>query len=520
MSDAPSPHAPVPTAPEDQPAEDVSELEPFFTLSLDLLCIAGTDGYFKRLNPAWESVLGYEEGELVERPFIEFVHPKDRDATIVEAAKLAQGGHQTVGFQNRYRHRDGSYRWLVWTTSEHDGHLYAVARDITDQKDMEIELLRAKDEAERANRSKSEFLSRMSHELRTPLNAVLGYAQLIELQYEDPKIREATHSIIAGGQHLLTMINEILELARIEGGTLSISLEPVPVMSVLGQALELVRPMAESAGIPIRIDETICEELHVRGDQQRLVQVVVNLLSNAVKYNRVGGSVEVRCASTDDLVGRIEVSDTGGGISEKDQAMLFQPFERFGDPGIEGTGLGLALSKRFVSLMGGTLELIESSPAGSTFAIELATTAGVQARSSSVAKEAVEANLGSRCGTVLYIEDNLSNLRLIESFFATCPNLKLLPSMQGGLGIEMAQQHLPDLILLDVHLPDMPGDQVLERLKSNGATREIPVVVLSADATPRQIEALQRRGAVTYLTKPLNLKELAAVMEGHLPFCD
>jgi len=496
-----------------------AELERFFTVSIDMLCIANSDGYFKRLSPAFSQSLGWTVEEMLTRPFMDFVHPDDVEATLAEVDRQVVAGERVLQFENRYRHKDGSWRVLSWkSVPEEGGYMYAVARDVTEEQEIQVQLRKAKAEADSANLAKSEFLSRMSHELRTPLNSVLGYAQLLDLRYDDPFVKEATRSILKAGKHLLQMIEEVLDLSRIESGTVAVSLEPVNLVEVLHHTAGLLQPMADGSGLKLSIEDRGCEEMHVKADRQRLAQVLINILSNAIKYNRPGGQVLVRCVDHSDSRCRIEISDTGKGIEPRDREHLFKAFQRFGDQNVEGTGLGLVLSQRFVNLMGGTLDLSHSSPEGSTFYIELerAEPAFKQIMPEFGAASA-PAPWARRSGTVLYIEDNLSNMRLLETLFADWKDLTLIPAIQGLVGLEMAREHHPDLILLDLNLPDIPGEKVLERLKSDPGTKSIPVVVLSADATSRQIKALREGGAAEYLTKPLDLHRLFAVLEEFLP---
>jgi len=497
--------------------DKVDELAQFFSVSKDLLCIAGKDGYFKQINKAWERTLGHSEQTLRNRPFLEFVHPEDKDLTVHEMRRLVAGGYECVGFENRYLHRDGSYRWIQWSTTCNGDLIYAAARDVTDQKQMADTLRQAKQAAEEGNRAKSEFLSRMSHELRTPLNAILGFAQLLEMRYDDPQITEAARFILKGGRHLLQMINEVLDLARIESGRMNMSIESVNAAEVLSQAVGLVRPLAETAGIVLFV-EALDETSMAKADRQRLIQVLINLLSNAIKYNKPSGTVRVRCTGESGEKLRFEVTDEGRGISEEDREMLFQPFQRFGDQSIEGTGLGLALSQRFVRQMNGDLILLQSSSGGSTFCIELDRMANrVHELSVLEGGAASGTPLERLSGTVLYVEDNLSNIRLMEVLFANSDRLTLVPATQGQMGLEFAREHKPDLILLDLHLPDLSGAEVLLKLKSDPATQSVPVTILSADASPATAAKLLAAGADEYLTKPLDLERLFEVLEKHLP---
>ncbi len=375
------------------------------------------------------------------------------------------------------------------------------------------ELSEATAEADRANRAKSEFLSRMSHELRTPLNAILGFGQLLQMGALSAKETESVGHILRAGRHLLDLINEVLELSRIEAGRLQLSLEPVPVGETLGQAIQLVQPTATAAGVSVR-PGALDERLHVLADRQRLQQVFLNLLSNAIKYNRPRGMVSTACERVAEDRVRISVTDTGEGIAADKLARLFTPFDRLGAEasGVEGTGLGLTLSKSLVEAMSGTLHVHSEPGTGSTFSVELRVVPGPVARNvSAVHVPAREASARPR--TILYIEDNLSNLRLVEAILRDRPGVTMLSAMQGGVGVDLARDHRPDLILLDRHLPDISGEQVFQRLRDDARTREIPVVMLSADAIAGGIQPLLDAGVRAYLTKPLDVRGLLAVID-------
>ncbi len=372
-------------------------------------------------------------------------------------------------------------------------------------------------EAERANREKNEFLSRMSHELRTPLNAILGFGQLLEMDHLSPDHQESVRYILKAGRHLLTLVDEVLDIARIETGRLVMSPEPVRISDVLQEAVDLVAPTAATRKVRFDGDAAETSQRHVLADRQRLTQVFLNLLSNAVKYNREGGVVTLSCAPT--AGGRlcINVTDTGPGIPPDKMERLFIPFDRLGAEatGVEGAGLGLSLSKRLIESMGGALRAESLPGRGSTFSVELPVVdSPADAADATIHVPYPAASVSAReRRVVLYIEDNLSNLTLIQRLLAHRPEVSVLPAMQGRLGLELAREHRPNLILLDLNLPDISGADVLRGLRERPETRDIPVVVISADITPGQIVRLRDAGARQYLTKPLDVRMFLAVLD-------
>lgn len=392
------------------------------------------------------------------------------------------------------------------------------ALNLVDQRTRALE--EARTTAERANRAKSEFLSRMSHELRTPLNAVLGFAQLLELDDLTPEQVQNVSQIAKGGHHLLDLINEILDITQIETGHMSMSPEAVLVSDVVNDASDLVRLLAEERSVHLLgSDDHACRK-YVFADRQRLKQILLNLLGNGIKYNRQGGSVSISCFEAVHGRLRIQVTDTGPGIPAEQFDKLFAPFERLGaeQTTVEGTGIGLALSRRLAEAMGGTLEVESTVGRGSTFWVEFALVEGPVERFERMGESG---GAGPHVDeearpTVLHIEDNLANVTLVERVLAQRPDVTLIPAMQGRLGLELARQHRPLLILLDLNLADMPGDEVLQQLRSDPATANIPVVMVSADAMPRQVQRLLSSGATAYLTKPIDVRALLKLVDDAL----
>ncbi|MEY2410262.1 MAG: hypothetical protein QOF48_2932 [Verrucomicrobiota bacterium] len=643
----------------------------FFAVSQDLLCILGFDGYFKDVNSAWEKTLGYTKAELLSSPFIEFIHPEDRPATLAAAGQVSEGT-ALIAFENRYRCRDGSSRWFQWNATPviEDRVMYAAARDVTERKHEEAALLKArvlqsaifnsatfsciatdakgviqifnvgaermlgytaaevvnkitpaalhdpqeviaraaalsvecatpiapgfealvfkasrgmediyeltkvrkdgsrfpavvsvtalrdaqdgiigylliatdntarqqveedrkrferalretnvklelaKSVAEKANLAKSDFLSSMSHELRSPLNAILGFAQLMESASPAPTASQAKSiaQILQAGWYLLKLINEVLDLAVIESGKLSLSTEAVSLAEVMSECQSMMEPQAQLHGVRMTFPQ-FDEPLFVSADRTRLKQIVINLVSNAIKYNRNEGSVVVECSVTGPERIRISVRDTGMGLPPGKLAQLFSPFNRLGQEtgSIAGTGIGLVVSKRLTELMGGVMGVESIVGVGSTFWCEMISAEEPQATVRNVTDESWgrrESLADAPRRTLLYVEDNPANMQLVEELIARFPDLSLVTAVNGTRGVEMARHTRPEVILMDINLPGISGIKALKILRDDPATAHIPVIALSANAMPRDIEKGLEQGFFRYLTKPIKIKEL------------
>jgi signal transduction histidine kinase/ActR/RegA family two-component response regulator len=386
---------------------------------------------------------------------------------------------------------------------------------------MQAEILRRSQELQNANRAlraadeaKNQFLSRASHELRSPLTAILGFGELLSQSDLSAQNHKWVATILKAGNHLLALLNDVLDIARIEENQLSLSVEPAELGPLLADTIELVQPLAAPHRIEVLPPPPDTADVAVLADYQRLRQVLLNLLTNAVKYNRPEGSIAVTVDRRPEDQVRINVTDTGRGIDAAGLAKLFTPFERLdaAEARIEGTGLGLALSHQLVDRMGGTMGVTSTPEVGSTFWVELASVQhSLKQPVKPGAPLAVRTYSGAR--RVLYVEDLAHNMRLVEQLITYRPSIALIPAMQGGLGLDLARKHQPDLVLLDMHLPDMHGEELFRRLRANRVTGHIPVVILSADATPHQRKRLLAAGVDGYLTKPIQVQQFLATLD-------
>jgi signal transduction histidine kinase len=415
-----------------------------------------------------------------------------------------------------------------------DGSLVRTFTDVTASVAAEAALIGARDEAERAreeaeaaNRAKSDFLSRMSHELRTPLNAILGFAQLLQADAADPPSpgqRQRLDALMRGGHHLLALINDVLDVARIEAGNLQLTLQPVDLARLVPDALAMVQPMAQArgvvlaapAGLPANAgapDAAAPAGPWVQADATRLRQVLLNLLSNAIKFNRDGGAVGVRVLADEDGV-LLEVSDQGAGIPPDHVPRLFQAFERLDMEGaVEGTGIGLALSRSLVALMHGTIGVRSTLGEGSVFWMRLPACHAPGGTLAAAPPPGPLPAAPSRQHDVLYIEDNEVNQVLMQGMLAHRPAIHLRLAGMPEDGLAMATAQPPDLVLLDIQLPVMDGFEVLRLLRQQPALRHTPVVAVSANAMPDDLAEARAAGFADYLTKPLDLARLLAVVD-------
>ncbi len=482
-------------------------------------------GVILEANLTAATLLGVPRSALVKRPLSRFIVKSQQDIYYQYRKQLMETGQaQTCELQ--VLHSEGQALWVsLAATVAHEAKngapiLRVLLSDISERKlldqslqETNIKLESALFLADKANLAKSEFLSSMSHELRSPLNAVLGFAQLIEsgTPAPTPGQQASLEQILRGGWYLLTLINEILDLSLVESGKLSLSMEPVSLSEEFSDCQAMIDPQANTAGIRVsfaRLDSPC----FVQADRTRLKQVIVNLLSNAIKYNRAGGSVEVSCSTP--TAGRIRISvvDTGPGLSDNKLAQLFQPFNRLGQEGgpQEGTGIGLVVCKRLVEMMDGEIGVHSRVGMGSEFWFELNLAAPPQMAAAGEASElAPEQVKGvAEVRTLLYVEDNPANLELVERLIERRSDLRLLKAANGSSGIALARMHLPQVILMDINLPGISGFQALKTLREDPATQHIPVLALTANAMPHDIQAGLAAGFLRYLTKPIKINEL------------
>jgi PAS domain S-box-containing protein len=507
----------------------------FYTRSLiesnmDPLITTDPRGIISDVNQQMEMLTGRTRDELIGAPFKGcFTEPLRAEEAI---ARVLQEG-KVANYELTALARDGRQTVVSFNaTTFHDRDrklqgVFAAARDVTERKTFEhalqetnVELHAARESAEKANLAKSEFLSSMSHELRTPLNAVLGFAQLMgsEVPPPTPRQQRSIDQILKGGWYLLRLINEILDLSMIEAGKVTMSQESMSINDVLQDCKGMIEPQASKRGISLNFPD-LGAVFYVHADRTRIKQVMINLLSNAIKYNGIGGTVIVQCADSAEGRVRISVRDTGAGMSADQLAQLFQPFNRLGqhDGGEEGTGIGLVVTKQLVELMGGQIGVESVVGAGTVFWVEFAGSAPPALALDNIDEVSLERQVASPGSgdqpTLLYVEDNPANLALVEQLIARRGDLKLLTAIDGHLGIELARAYLPDVILMDINLPGISGYGALKRLREDPATAHIPVLALSANAVPRDIEKGLEAGFFRYLTKPIRVHEFMNALD-------
>ena len=504
--------------------------------------IIATDakGIIQIFNVGAERMLGYAAAEVVNKINPSDIHDPQEVIVRAKVLSLELGTPITPGFEAlvfkasrgiediyelTYVRKDGSrFPAVVSVTALRDaqdaiiGYLL-IGTDNSARKQFELELHNAMAVAHKANLAKTDFLSNMSHELRSPLNAILGFAQLMESDVtpQTPTQKESTGQILQAGWYLLNLINEILDLAMIESGKLPVSLESMSLGEVTLDCQTMIEPQAQKYGISMRFCQ-LDKPCFVLADRTRVKQILINLLSNAIKYNRVGGTVVVECTATSPERVHISVKDTGPGLSPEKLAQLFQPFNRLGQEarGEEGTGIGLVMTKRLVELMGGVIGVESAVGVGSVFWVEL-----IRAGEPQLAVGATEAAAltparvrnDAALRSLLYVEDNPANLKLVEQLIARRPNMHLLTAGDAMLGIELARKHQPEVILMDINLPGMSGIGALRILREDPLTRHIPVLAISANAMPHDIYKGLQAGFFRYLTKPIKVIEFMEAVD-------
>jgi PAS domain S-box-containing protein len=493
------------------------ELAMLFQSSHDMLCIADFEGYLLRINPAWARTLGYSEEELTSRPYMEFVHPDDRDSTVAEARSVS-GGRSALLFENRYRCRDGSYRWMSWNSTpiEEEGLIYCTVRDVTEQKRVAAELKEAREAADAANRAKSDFLANMSHEIRTPMNAVIGMTELLQDTPLSADQREYVETLADAAESLLGLITDVLDFSKIEAGMLELSPVEFDLREALENTLRTLGLRAHQKGLELvcRVAPDVPEALI--GDAPRLRQVVLNLVGNAIKFTERGEvllQVENESAGPEEAVLRFVVTDTGIGIPADKQAVIFEAFAQAdGSTTREygGTGLGLAIAARLVRLMGGSLSVESEPDRGSRFTFTCRFEQPARAEPRPRAPESL------RGLPVLVVDDNATNRRILEEMLS---QWEMHPrSVAGGRAAlaeleRAAREGAPyPLILLDGNMPGMDGFTVAERIREHPELVGASIMMLTSSARPGDRARCLELGVASHLSKPVKRSDLLDII--------
>ncbi len=476
------------------------------------------------VSPSVRELTGHDPQAFLANPALleELVHPDDV-ARVADTVLSVDPDGPAKTCEYRIVRSDGAIRWVravatpVEGLSGDAGRVVTTTEDITERVEALKGLEHAEAAARAANEAKNAFLSRMSHELRTPLNAVIGFSQLLERRLSDSQHIDSARYILRAGRHLLDLINEVLDIARIESGEMSLSPEPVSVAAIIDETATLMQPLADELAVTLTVAGGPAGRF-VLADRQRLRQILLNLISNAIKYNRPQGCVWLSWSGTDGKTA-VSVRDDGPGVAPEMHDRLFAPFDRLGAEvsSVEGTGVGLTVSRGLVELMNGTIAVDSQVGSGAEFIVSLPSANEPQARIGHqdpvVHLPEVSEPAATGTSTVLYIEDNEPNVRVMESLLELRPSWRLIHAGMSRLGLEIARAHQPDLVLLDLHLPDGSGFDVLAAMKRDARLADIPVVVLSADASPNQVRRLLAAGATKYLTKPLDLDEVLLLLD-------
>ncbi len=505
-------------------AESLEMTQAILAAAPDSIIVIAQDLIVVEVSPGTERIYGIPQSERYGRSAMDVVHPDDRPAIVDILQQLFEGPTDALKtYRFRAHHVDG--RWLTMEARarllrdvEGRGRrAVLVSRDVTDAVAAQAALEDAKALAEQHDLAKSEFMSRMSHELRTPMTAVLGFTEILQMEVHAPKVSEMLEYIHSSGKHLLALIDDVLDVSRVDSGSINLVTESIALSVMVRECITLVTPQARTFGIEI-VNQVACD-FHVQADHQRLKQVIVNLMTNAVKYNRPNGTVIVDCRQLDGQC-RLSVTDTGIGVAPEKMTRLFTPFDRLDAEAtsIEGTGLGLSLSKSLAEAMGGSLGVESISDEGSTFWVEMPSTELAPGPMSSI--DPIEGPTSSvplfRDANILYVDDTVANLRLVELLLARRPGVHLITASKGFDGLELAREHLPDLILLDAWLPDVHGLHILRQLRDDPITASIPVFVISADASSGQVRRFHDAGVQEFFAKPIDLSLLLAAIDATL----
>ncbi|MHB8681656.1 MAG: PAS domain S-box protein [Acidimicrobiales bacterium] len=495
-------------------------LDTVLKASPDIISLMDGAGKIHQISAAEQVILGHRHSDPADGDLFPLVHPDDFDEVASAFIRMVTGSVSKLHLRYRVKHADGH-----WVTVESRGQAVVdeagrfmgaviVSRDISSRLESEERLESVRQAAEQASRAKSDFLSRMSHELRTPLNSILGFSQLLQMDDLAVQQADAVEHILRGGRHLLELIDEVLDIARIESGNLELSIAPVRVSALVREAVDLTRPIADRADVAVRVLIPEDDDMAVLADRRRLLQVLLNLISNAVKYNRSGGRVDISCADAGDGTLRLAVADTGRGIRPENIGRVFEPFDRLGaeQTGVEGTGVGLSLSRHLVEQMGGGLSVDSVLDVGSTFCVALPFSA-LPAPGANGRGRAHDPFAEPTTFRVLLVEQNLTSLELVERVLSRRPGVAVLAAMHGRLALDLAREHRPGLVLLDLQLPDMPGALLLERLGEDETTADIPVAVLSAEMPPHHLRRLLGRGVAGHVAKPIDVRALLSLVD-------